>query len=70
MAKLMVMIDLPELEYEELREMMNKHQSKHGINFNTVKSKDGFGRVQVNKNYLKPEQGSEWVFLELIGVRP
>ncbi len=72
MAKLMVMIEIPNYDYDELREMMLKKQEAviPGLNFCCVKSKGGNKQVQVGKRYLEPMTEGNWIFFELIGVRP
>ena len=72
MARLMVMIDIPNYDYGELREMMLKKQGAviPGLNFCTVKSKGGNKQVQVGKRYLESMTEGDWIFFELLGVRP
>ena len=73
MAKLMVMIDIPNYDYDELREMMEKKQTSTipGLDFSvSEKSKDGYSQVAVLSRYLQPLSLGNVYFFELIGVRP
>lgn len=73
MAKLMVMIDVPNHDYEELREFMVKKQPSviPGFDFAMPKSKDGYAQVSVHQRYLDLlRQKGTWFRFELIGVRP
>ena len=70
MAKLMVMIDLPEHDYELLGEAMEKHTQAGDIDFGVIKSLDGIAQVAVPYAYIPAHYLIEKYIFELIGVRP
>lgn len=69
MAKLMVMIDFPEIDYDTLSEAMAKHKRLGNIDFRMAKSKDGLEQVMVAPESIPLFRREDFVF-ELIGVRP
>jgi len=74
MAKLMVMIDIPELSYDEMREaMLQKKPCRMLVDFDLGKSKDGYALVSVSAAVmrgLKYGNAPAGGLFELIGVRP
>ncbi len=75
MAKLMVMIDIPELSCDELREsMLKKEPCRMLVDFAFQdKSKDGYALVSVDAAVMRRlKYGTEPAggLFELIGVRP
>ncbi|RJR32467.1 MAG: hypothetical protein C4567_18785 [Deltaproteobacteria bacterium] len=73
MAKLMVMIDVPEMDYDELRKRMLQKLAHHWVDFSCPeKSPEGLALVIVDKGVLdRPSHvtGIKYRF-ELIGVKP
>ncbi len=72
MAKLMVMINIPDHEYEELsvRMKMRKATKDGQVNFNVPKSPDGFDQVEIANDLCGELGEGDTMIFELIGVRP
>ena len=72
MAKIMVMIDIPNYDYDELRELMESRMTSviPEISFAAPKSPEGYSTVRIHSRYLRTNQEGNSLVFELIGVRP